>query len=247
MTPAVSPWQKIVTTPKRFLNREIVPVLADLKLAIGLLLVIAVFSISGTVIEQGQGLEFYKANYPESPALFGFLTWKVLLTAGFDHVYRTWWYLGLLILFGASLLACTFKRQLPAWKWFTRDQKLYSKPQQFRKFALSAALPAESIAPMLELLKARNYRIVHEGDRLYGRKGIIGRLAPIVVHMSMLLILLGGVVGALTGFIGQELVPSGATFQVKNITDAGPWAKSQVPTDWSAKVNRFWIPADGRD
>jgi cytochrome c biogenesis protein len=241
MTPAVSPWQKIVTTPKRFLNREIVPVLADLKLAIGLLLVIAVFSISGTVIEQGQGLEFYKANYPESPALFGFLTWKVLLTAGFDHVYRTWWYLGLLILFGASLLACTFKRQLPAWKWFTRDQKLYSKPQQFRKFALSAALPAESIAPMLELLKARNYRIVHEGDRLYGRKGIIGRLAPIVVHMSMLLILLGGVVGALTGFIGQELVPSGATFQVKNITDAGPWAKSQVPTDWSAKVNRFWI------
>jgi len=49
------------------------------------------FSISGTVIEQGQSVEFYQANYPEHPALFGFLTWKVLLTVGWD-VYRTWWF-----------------------------------------------------------------------------------------------------------------------------------------------------------
>jgi cytochrome c biogenesis protein len=241
MTPAISPWQKVLTTPKRFLNREIVPVLADLKLAIGLLLVIAVFSIAGTVIEQGQGLEFYQSNYPEKPALFGFLTWKVLLTAGLDHVYRTWWYLGLLILFGASLLACTFKRQLPAWKWFTRDQKLYSKPQQFRKFALSSELPTESIDPMVAQLQQRRYRIVQDGDRLYARKGIVGRLAPIVVHISMLLILIGGVIGALTGFIAQEMVPQGQTFTVDNVTDAGPWAAAQVPKDWSVKVNRFWI------
>jgi cytochrome c biogenesis protein len=241
MTADVSLWQKVATTPKRWFNREIVPVLADLKLAIGLLLVIAVFSIAGTVIEQGQGLAFYQANYPEKPALFGFLTWKVLLTAGLDHVYRTWWYLGLLMLLGSSLMACTFKRQWPAWKWFNRDQKLYSKPQQFRKFALSAELPAASIAPLLAQLQQRKYRIVQEGDRIYGRKGIIGRLAPIVVHISMLIILVGGVVGALTGFIAQEMVPNGQTFTVDNVTDAGPWAASQVPKDWSVKVNRFWI------
>jgi cytochrome c biogenesis protein len=241
MTADASLWQKVRATPKRWFNREIVPVLADLKLAIGLLLVIAVFSIAGTVIEQGQGLAFYQANYPEKPALFGFLTWKVLLTAGLDHVYRTWWYLGLLILLGSSLMACTFKRQWPAWKWFTRDQKLYSKPQQFRKFALSAELPAASIAPLIAQLQQRNYRIVNDGDRIYGRKGIIGRLAPIVVHISMLIILVGGVVGALTGFMAQEMVPGGQTFTVDNVTDTGPWGASQVPKDWSVKVNRFWI------
>ncbi|MBE9028517.1 cytochrome c biogenesis protein [filamentous cyanobacterium LEGE 11480] len=241
MTAAVSLWHKIFATPKRYFNREVLPLLADLKLAIALLLIIAVFSIWGTVIEQGQSLQFYQNNYPEDPALFGFLTWKVLLTAGLDHVYRTWWYLGLLILFGSSLMACTFKRQLPAWKWFTRDQKLYSKPQQFRKFALSAEVPSESITPLMEQLQQRNYRIVSDEHRLYARKGIIGRLAPIVVHISMLIILIGGVVGALTGFIAQEMVPSGQTFQVNNVTDAGPWAASQVPKDWSVKVNRFWI------
>ncbi|MBD2329626.1 cytochrome c biogenesis protein [Alkalinema sp. FACHB-956] len=229
------------TVVKRFINREILPVLGKLQLAIVLLLVIALFSILGTVIEQGQSVAFYQANYPEKPALFGFLTWKVVLIAGLDHVYRTWWYLSLLVLFGASLTTCTFKRQLPALKWFTRTQKLYSQPRQFQKFALSAELTQPSIAPLKSLLESRKYTIVQEDNRLYARKGLIGRVGPIIVHASMLIILLGGIVGAMTGFVAQELIPSGNTFKVQNITDAGPWSGSQIPQDWSVKVNRFWI------
>ncbi|NET53568.1 MAG: cytochrome c biogenesis protein, partial [Merismopedia sp. SIO2A8] len=97
-------------------RRQVISILADLRLAIILLLAIALFSISGTVIEQGQTLPFYQTNYPEDPALFGFLSWKVLLLLGLDHVYRTWWFLSLLIFFGASLTACTFTRQLPSLK-----------------------------------------------------------------------------------------------------------------------------------
>jgi len=41
--------------------------------------------------------------------------------------------------------------------------------------------------------------------------------------------------------MAQEMVPSGDTFQIKNIVDAGPLAAPQVPKDWSVKVNRFWI------
>lgn len=227
--------------PKRYFKKELLPVLADLKLAIVLLLAIAVFSIAGTVIEQGQSIAFYQANYPEKPALFGFLTWKVLLTAGLDHVYRTWWYLALLILFGASLTACTFTRQLPALRWFSRTWNFYSQPRQFRKFALSAEFPTANINQLLPLLEQRNYKIFQDGDKLYAHKGIIGRIGPIVVHAAMLLILLGGIIGAMTGFIAQEMVPSGNTFQIRNITDAGIWAAPQFPKDWSVKVNRFWI------
>jgi cytochrome c biogenesis protein len=232
---------RVLNAPKRFVNRELIPALANLQFAIALLLVIAVVSISGTVIEQGQGLNFYQTNYPEKPALFGFLTWKVLLTAGLDHVYRTWWYLGLLVLFGASLLSCTIKRQWPALKWFSRDQKLYSRPQQFQKFALSTQVQGANLDDLVNQLTAKKYKIVREGDRLYARKGIAGRLGPIIVHASMILILLGGVIGALTGFIAQEMIPSGQTFSINNITDAGPYAANQVPKDWSVKVNRFWI------
>ncbi|WP_088891543.1 cytochrome c biogenesis protein [Leptolyngbya ohadii] len=225
---------------KQYFKKELLPLLADLRLAIVLLLAIAIFSVSGTVIEQGQTLAFYQANYPQDPALFGFLSWKVILTLGLDHVYRTWWFLALLILFGSSLTACTFTRQFPALK-AARKWKYYEKPRQFEKLALSAEVGNVPIDSLSNLLNQKKYRTFQEGDKLYARKGIMGRIGPIVVHASMLLILGGAIWGAMTGFFAQEMVPSGETFQVRNIFDAGPWAAAQVPKDWSVRVNRFWI------
>jgi cytochrome c biogenesis protein len=234
--PRSSPWDGV----RDYFRQDLLPLLADLRLAIVLLLAIAAFSISGTVIEQGQTLEFYQTNYPEDPALFGFLSWKVLLTIGLDHVYRTWWFLALLIVFGASLVACTFTRQFPALgaaqKW-----KYYSQPRQFQKLALSAELSDTDLATLAGDLTQKRYLVFQEGNQLYGRKGIVGRIGPIVVHASMILILLGAIVGAMTGFFAQEIVPSGETFQIRNIFDAGPWAEAQIPKDWSVRVNRFWI------
>lgn len=227
------------SAPKHYFQKELLPLLADLRLAIALLLAIALFSASGTVIEQGQTLAFYQANYPEHPALFGFLSWQVILTLGLDHVYRTWWFLSLLILFGSSLTACTFTRQWPTLKAAQKWQ-VYTQPRQFQKLALSAELEA-SLDHLIPLLERQHYRIFREGNALYARKGIVGRIGPILVHASMLLILSGAIWGAMTGFFAQELVPSGQTFQIRNIFDAGPWAAGQIPKDWSVHVNRFWI------
>lgn len=230
-----------VRSLQRYFKRDLIPLLADLRLAIALLLAIALFSVTGTVIEQGQTLAFYQANYPEQPALFGFLTWKVILLLGLDHVYRTWWFLALLILFGSSLTACTFKRQLPALRWFSRTWNFYSQPRQFQKFALSAEFDRGSPATLVSLLEKRRYKVFQEDQKLYAHKGLVGRVGPIVVHVSMLLILAGALYGSMTGFFAQEMVPSGETFQVRNVFDAGPWAAARIPKDWSVKVNRFWI------
>jgi cytochrome c biogenesis protein ResB len=46
----------------------------------------------------------------------------------------------------------------------------------------------------------------------------------------------------MTGFVGQEMVPSGEDFKVQNIINAGPWAaSSQILKDWSMRVNRFGL------
>jgi cytochrome c biogenesis protein len=225
----------------KFLRGELLPILTDLRLAIVLLLAIAIFSASGTVIEQGQSIEFYKANYPEDPALFGFLSWKVILTVGLDHVYRTWWFLSLLILFGTSLTACSFTRQLPALK-AARNWKFYDQPRQFQKLALSAQLDNASVSSLTQLLQQKRYRVFQgENNNLYARKGIAGRIGPIIVHIGIVVILAGAIWGAMTGFVAQEMVPSGESFQVRNIIDAGPLAAPQIPKDLSLKVNRFWI------
>jgi len=192
------------------------------------------------VIEQGQSVDFYQANYPEDPALFGVLTWKLILTLGLDQVYRTWWFLTLLILFGASLTACTFTRQFPALGAAQRWQ-YYRQPRQFQKLNLSTELNQGDLGTLAQALRQRRYRIFQENNSLYARKGLVGRIGPIIVHASMLLILLGAIWGAMTGFFAQELVTSGETFQVQNIFQAGPWAAPQVPRDWTVRVNRFWI------
>lgn len=240
MAPSEAPQPIFWDGVRDYFKQDLLPLLADLRLAIVLLLAIAAFSISGTVIEQGQTLEFYQTNYPQDPALFGFLSWKVILTLGLDHVYRTWWFLALLIVFGASLTACTFTRQFPALgaaqKW-----QYYTQPRQFQKLALSAELSETDLASLSRRLNQRRYRVFQDGNQLYGRKGIVGRIGPIVVHASMLLILAGAILGAMTGFFAQEIVPSGETFQIRNIFDAGPWAEAQIPKDWSVRVNRFWI------
>jgi cytochrome c biogenesis protein len=223
-----------------FIRKDLLPFLADFGLAIVLLLAIALFSISGTVIEQGQPVTFYQANYPEDPALFGFLSWKVLLNLGLNHVYSTWWFLSLLILFGLSLATCTYSRQIPALK-AARTWKFYERPRQFEKLALSTTISSESLAGLVQGLQQKRYKVFQADNALYARKGLAGRIGPIVVHASMILILLGSIWGSLTGFMAQEMVPSGATFSVKNVVEAGTWAESQVPKDWSMKVNRFWI------
>ncbi len=234
-----------VTAIKRYFRKDLLPLLADLRLAIGLLLAIALFSISGTVIEQGQGLAFYQENYPEDRALFGFLTWKFILTVGLNQVYSTWWFLSILILFGASLTACTFTRQIIALRWFSRTWNFYSQPRQFGKMALSTEIAGGSLSELKAGLGDRRYKLYEKtddsGEMLYAHKGLVGRIGPIVVHASMLLILGGAILGAMTGFYAQEMVPSGQTFKIQNIFEAGPWSASQIPKDWSVHVNRFWI------
>ena len=75
------------------MKKKVLRILADLRFAISILLIIASLSIIGTVIEQDQSIETYKLNYPLTNKLFGFLSWDIILKFGFDHIYKTWWFI----------------------------------------------------------------------------------------------------------------------------------------------------------
>ena len=222
------------------LGKKTLRIISDLRLAIILLLVIAFFSISGTIIEQNQGINYYQQNYPEDPALFGFLTWQVLIKLGLNHVYTTWWYLSILVLFGASLIACTFRRQLPALQ-AVNLWKYYDQPKQFNKLAISAEIKTESLAKIQAKLSEKGYRVYQQDQSLYAQKGISGRIGPIIVHLGMIIVLLGAIGGAFTGFFAQEFVPSGETFTINNFIEAGKFANLNYPQSFQVKVNNFRI------
>ena len=208
---------------------------AKLNLAITLLLLIAGFSILGTIIEQNQTIEYYKLNYAESSDLLD-LNWKIIVGSGLDHVYSTWWYLALLVLFGTCLLSCTFVQQLPTLK-VARKTFFQTNAIQFKKQKFNSILEHNSFFKILKNLKQKNFIIFQQNLSIYSYKGILGRFAPIVVHISMLLILLGGVIAGLGGFNAQELIVRVRFFkfriQLINIF-------SKVP-DYPVRVNDFWI------
>ena len=219
------------------MKQKIFRLVADLRFSIFILLVISFFSILGTIIEQDQSLEIYKANYPLTNPVFGFLTWDRIIQFGLDHVYRTWWFFTLIFLFGLSLISCTFLQQLPSLKIARRCQ-FFRTTGQFYRLKIFTTLNNFSFNKILSRIKRNQYSIFQQKNIIYCYKGLIGRIAPILVHFSMILVLLGTIIGSLFGFKAQEIVPKTESFHIQNILNNG---QLTIIPKTSARINDFWI------
>ena len=211
--------------------------IADLRFAISILLAISFFSIIGTIIEQDQSIEIYKSNYSTTNKLFGFLSWETIIFFGFDHVYKTWWFLVLIIFLGISLLTCTFLQQLPSIRVMRRCQ-FFRTSEPFTKLKISTILTKQVFSKILSNIKNANYSLFQQKNLTYCYKGLTGRIAPIIVHFSMILILIGTVVGSIGGFKAQEIIPKTENFHIQNIFSSGQFTKI---SNVSGRVNDFWI------
>ena len=219
------------------MRQKIFRLFADLRFSIFTLLLISGCSIIGTVIEQDQSIEMYKMNYPLTNPVFGFLSWDKILYFGLDHVYKTWWFLFLIFLFGCSLVLCSFLQQLPSLKVARRCQ-FFRTNRAFYKLNNYTILKTFSFSKLLASIKLEDYSIFQQKNIVYSYKGLIGRIAPIIVHFSMILVLVGTIVSSLFGFKAQEIVPKTENFHIQNILSNG--RLTIIPQN-SARVNDFWI------
>ena len=135
------------------------------------------------------------------------------------------------------MLTCTILQQLPALK-ISRRCQFFRRTQQFQRLKISTKLQDYNFQKFLFKIKQTQYSIFQQKNILYAYKGLIGRIAPIIVHFSMILILLGTVVGAVNGFKAQEIVPKTETFHIQNILSNGQF--TSIPKV-STRINDFWI------
>ena len=219
------------------MKQKLFRTIADLRFSIFILLLISVCSILGTVIEQDQSIEIYKINYPLTNPVLGFLTWDIILQLGLDHVYKTWWFFLLIFLFGFSLISCTFLQQFPSLKVARRCQ-FFRTTEQFYRLKISTILTNFAYPKILARIQQNQYSIFQQKNIVYCYKGLIGRIAPILVHFSMILILLGTIIGSLFGFKAQEIVPKTEQFHIQNILTSGQL--TSIP-ETSVRINDFWI------
>lgn len=212
--------------------------LGNLQLAIVLLLLIACVSSLGTIIEQEKTVSFYETTYPISKPIAGFINSDLILSLGLDHVYTTGWFLILLFLFGSSLLSCTFSRQIPSLK-LARIWRFFKSETRKNKSEISFKISGLSLNQFSYALRERQYNIIQQGPYIYAYRGLIGKIGPILVHLSIILILIGSIVGSLTGFMTQELVAKKELFHLQNIVASGPL--SYIKQDFEGYIRDFSI------
>ncbi|HJM80583.1 MAG TPA: cytochrome c biogenesis protein ResB, partial [Prochlorococcaceae cyanobacterium Fu_MAG_72] len=132
--------------------KRILAWISDLRVAIGLLLLIAVASAIGTAIPQGEPNSHYLELYDAKPWL-GAINGSTLLLLQLDHVYTSSWFLALLAWLGLALILCSWRRQWPALQaalqWID-----YQEPRQLSKLAIAETIQSSSKEKGLETLAA---------------------------------------------------------------------------------------------
>ncbi|MHB8173117.1 MAG: cytochrome c biogenesis protein ResB, partial [Nitrospirota bacterium] len=173
----------------------------SLRLAVFLLIVLAVVSVFGTFIPQGQDPDFYIRKY-------GVPHYRYLKFLGVIDLYHSWGFRAITALLAVNLLVCSigrFKRLMQR----TLRPNAEKTGEAIKNLRIHNELPASPGAEILERsLRDRKYKVVKRGSFIYGFKGKLGLWGDMVTHASILLVLLGGIIGSL-GMVGTVNVYEG--------------------------------------
>jgi len=224
---------KETETAKSFTFKEfgdaLLEFFSSLKLAIFLMITMAILATVGTVIQQGERPEVYIKEYGETA-----YWWFVKL--GFIDIYHTWYFSSILVLLCINSLTC-FQQRFPAiWRSIRQDKVNVTVPfiQSLKRSATVdlAAERGQVTEDMALAFAARGYRVlVSKGDTettIYATKGIMGRVAAHVAHLSVTLIVIGGILGNVVGFRDFGVCLEGETYHIPQ-------------GNFDLHVDKFWI------
>jgi cytochrome c biogenesis protein len=199
---------------------------SSVRLAVILLIILAVVSVIGTVIQQNQAPEEYLREYSQA-------TVQLFETLGFFDLYHTWWFVLLLLLFTSNLTICSLERFPHAWKAMRAPLKMLGedglKAMPFRnEFAVKTDADQASAA-ILAAMGKRHYRTLVAKEQGFtavaAQKGAFTRMGVYITHVSILLIFIGALLGAFFGFKGFLNLPEGEASGVVYLRNEPLWDK----------------------
>jgi len=211
---------------------------SSVKLALFTLGCLAVTSIIGTIIPQGESASFYVDSYGVKTAHF----FQLL---GITDMYTSWWFLSLLGLLTTNLIICSIDRFPAVLRQITRDN-LDVPLERIEKNRLSATVhsalpPLEAADKVKSLLKNYGWnaqqRKRDETLLLFSQKMAWSRIGVYIVHFSILVIFAGALYGQFTGFKASIMLP-----ELQNTAVVYPY-KNNSPIDlgFEVRAERFDI------
>ncbi|THB79837.1 MAG: cytochrome c biogenesis protein ResB [Desulfobacteraceae bacterium] len=203
---------------KQNLFNSLWQLLAAVKFAVILLILIAVTSVIGTLIPQNGSDQMYMRVYGE----FGY---KILKGLQLDDMYHSLWYLGLLLLLCLNIVVCSIERLSSTYKVIF-PKTISFNPDRFRSkkniqaFDLDA--DTDSTVRACEAICKKHMKTVliestDSGKVFYAEKGRWTRFGVYIVHISILFLLIGAVIGGIYGFKGNMRLDPGQADDVVRI------------------------------
>jgi len=193
-----------------FINQTFKPILnrlGSMPVAILLLIVLSVASVIGTVLQQNKDQADYMFQ-------FGPTWYWTFRSLGLFDMYHTWWFMSILGLLMFSLSACLIRntpRFLKEMKQRKGTMSDNARKHITHKFELSFDDKDKAVEVIKSSLPGWKWMETKVGDTLWlrGDKGRFHKWGYIFVHVAMLVILVGGWIGAEFGFRGNMAVPEG--------------------------------------
>jgi cytochrome c biogenesis protein len=195
---------------------------ASVRLTIVLLLTLAATSVIGTLIPQNQS----QADYVNA---FGAFLYRLFDVLGLFDLYHSWWFQALMLMLAVNVLVCSIERLSATWQIiFARHPKFnisrFRRLQQQEEFTADG--PAEQLKTRYQSIVARHFRFqrVEETDNgfaIFGEKGRWTRIGVYIVHLSVILMLVGAVIGSIFGFEGFVNIAEGDSVQRIRLRNGG--------------------------
>jgi cytochrome c biogenesis protein len=185
---------------------------ASVKLAVIVFSCISLTSIVGTILEQQAASE---NNIKLLAKIFGMSSahtaYRILDSMGFTDMFNSWWFIALLFLFAMNLVICSVERLPVTWKIVRQPLKPLGadgfgagSPGREVVIKANAENAGKKTVEALKKIGFRGEVIKSDGIiQVAAEKGRYSRLGVYVTHLSILLILIGAVVGLKFGMSGS--------------------------------------------
>jgi cytochrome c biogenesis protein len=212
--------------------------LASVKLTLTLLIILAVVSVFGTLIPQQEGAMDLAQRL--SPRLVSFLNSLQL----FD-LYHSVWFRLIIGLLALNLIVCSIDRFPASLKLYRASpqpdrDKPYENLPSHRVLSTKGELSAVS-GQVASSLKGKYRKVEHKetdkGHFVSAEKGKSSYFSVYMVHFSVLLILIGGILGSFFGFEGFVNIPEGETVDTVISRQSG----APVKLPFEVRCDRFLV------
>jgi cytochrome c biogenesis protein len=223
----------------------------NLKLTVVLLIILALVSIIGTIVDQtdpNKNMQMFISLFgPESaPGVLRFV-----VRIGLTNMYHSWWFVGLLMMLSANITVCTLERLPRVLHMVARKQEPLTD-ETLKSLALKKELTIKGDAAAFRAnagaaIKAMGYSPRQSGEggefHCYAEKGKYSRLGVYITHTSVLIIFAGALIGSFWGYKGYVQISEGQSIDSVGLINK-PLLKhygSEVPLGFSVRCDKFQL------